>query len=353
VSAGAAAPRPFRKRRPPGNRETEVKVVFMGTAAFAVPCLRVLRDQGHEVLAVVTQPDRPAGRGQGTRPSPVKALAIEQGLPVLQPEKASQPEFIDELRALSPQVIVVVAYGQILRPAVLDIPPLGCVNVHGSLLPKLRGAAPIQWAVIRGERETGVTTMFMDPGMDTGDIILQAAEPITPEDTAGSLAERLAPQGAELLARTLDLLSRGAAPRRPQDAAAATYAPLLKREDGFLDWTEPAVALRNQIHGCNPSPGAVALREQERSDARGPVKLWRARVVEEVEATPDLEPGSIIRVATGGPLIATGEGMLQLLELQPESRPRMSGDEYGRGYRLQPGQKFTSPSSGQPPGGVS
>src|SRR5207248_1125687 len=226
--------RPFPKRHPPGNHETKVKVVFMGTAAFAVPCLQILRDRGHEIRAVVTQPDRPAGRGQGTRASPVKALAADQGLPVLQPEKASQPEFVDALRALAPEVIVVVAYGQILRPAVLEIPPLGCINVHGSLLPKLRGAAPIQWAVIRGERETGVSTMFMDPGMDTGDIILQVAEPIAPEDTAGSLAERLAPQGAELLARTLDLLSRGEAPLRPQDSEWATYAPLLKREDRFL-----------------------------------------------------------------------------------------------------------------------
>ena len=314
----------------------------MGTGAFAVPSLRALLEDGHRVPAVVTQPDRPAGRGQAMRVSPVKALAGEQGLAVLQPEKASQPEFVEELRALAPEVIVVVAYGQILRPAVLEIPPRGCINVHGSLLPKLRGAAPIQWAVIRGERETGVTTMFMDAGMDTGDIILQAAEPVTEGDTAGSLAERLAPLGARLLVRTLHLLARGEAPRRPQDLAQATYAPLLKREDGFIEWTQPAAAIRSRIHGCNPAPGAVALR-----DGR-PVKLWRARVVEEAPSlVPSPDSGMVIRIEAGGPVVAAGVGAVQLLELQPESRPRMSGDDYLRGYPLTLGQRFTSPPGGR------
>jgi methionyl-tRNA formyltransferase len=319
----------------------------MGTAAFAVPSLQALLDAGHAVQAVVTQPDRPAGRGQGLHVSPVKALAGERGLAVLQPEKASQPEFVETLRALAPEAIVVVAYGQILRPAVLEIPPRGCTNVHGSLLPKLRGAAPIQWSVIRGDRETGVTTMFMDVGMDTGDIILQAAVPITDEDTAGSLSERLAPLGAQLLIRTLDLLARGEAPRRPQDAAQATYAPMLKREDGFIDWAQPAAAVRNRIHGCNPSPGAVTLR-----DGR-PVKLWRARVAEEgADGASGFEPGTVVRLEAGGPVVTTGRGGVQLLELQPESRPRMAGDAYLRGYPLSPGQRFTPPPGGQPIGSV-
>jgi methionyl-tRNA formyltransferase len=317
-----------------------MRVVFMGTAAFAVPSLRALLEAGHAVQAVVTQPDRPAGRGQGLRVSPVKALAAESGLPVLQPEKASQPGFVEELRALAPEVIVVVAYGQILRPAVLDIPPLGCINVHGSLLPELRGAAPIQWAVIRGGSESGVTTMFMDPGMDTGDIILQAREPITPADTAGTLTERLAPRGARLLVETLELLARGEAPRRPQDSERATYAPMLKREDGFIDWSQPAIAIRSRIHGCNPSPGAVALREGR------PIKLWRARIGEE-SAAEGVEPGVVVRVEPGGPVVATGAGTLQLLEVQPESRGRLSGEEYVRGYRLTPGQQFTTPDDGQ------
>lgn len=318
----------------------------MGTAAFAVPSLRALLDAGHLVLAVVTQPDRPAGRGQGVRVSPIKSLALEADLPVLQPEKASQPEFVETLRALAPEAIVVVAYGQILRPAVLDLPPLGCINVHGSLLPQLRGAAPIQWAIIRGCRETGVTTMFMDPGMDTGDMMLQAAEPILPDDTAGSLADRLAPLGARLLVETLALVGRAEAPRRPQDSEQATYAPMLKREDGFVDWSQPAAAVRNRIHGCNPSPGALAVREGQ------PVKLWRARVVDEAAPQEGGEPGIILRIEDGGPVVATGAGAVQLLELQPESRGRLSGDEYTRGYRLAHGQRFTSPSNGQASGSV-
>jgi methionyl-tRNA formyltransferase len=180
----------------------------------------------------------------------------------------------------------------------------------------------------------------MDPGMDTGDIILQAREPVTPEDTAGSLAERLAPLGARLLAETLELLARGGAPRRPQDSERATYAPMLKREDGFIDWAQPAAAIQCRIHGCNPSPGAVALREGR------PVKLWRARVREE-NAAEEAEPGVVTRVEPGGPVVATGVGTVQLLELQPESRGRLNGDEYVRGYRLLPGQRFTTPHDGQ------
>jgi methionyl-tRNA formyltransferase len=189
--------------------------------------------------------------------------------------------------------------------------------------------------------------MFMDAGMDTGDMILRTSVPVTDEDTAGSLSERLAPLGAQLLVRALDLLARGEAPRRPQDPAAATYAPMLKREDGFIDWAEPASAIRNRIHGCNPSPGAVALRDER------PVKLWRARVVEEeLAAGPAPEPGTVVRLAGGGPVVAAGVGVVQLLELQPESRPRMSGGDYLRGYPLTRGQRFTPPPGGQPTGSV-
>jgi methionyl-tRNA formyltransferase len=323
-----------------------MRLVFMGTAAFAVPCLRALLQGGHEVPAVVTQPDRPAGRGQGLRVSPVKSLALEVGLPVLQPEKASQLEFVEALRALEPEVIVVVAYGQILRPAVLEIPPSGCINVHGSLLPELRGAAPIQWAIIRGYQETGVTTMFMDPGMDTGDVILQATEPVTPEDTAETLAGRLGPLGADLLCETLDLIARGEAPRQAQQGELATYAPMLKREDGFIDWRQPAVAIRNRIHGCNPAPGATAL-----NDGRT-VKLWRARMVDGDDSSLSSDPGTIVRVEKEGPVVAVAAGALLLLEVQPESRPRLTGEEYVRGYRLKPGSQFGSPVSGQETGSI-
>jgi methionyl-tRNA formyltransferase len=313
-----------------------LRVVFMGTAPFAVPCLQAVAAAGHEILSVVSQPDRPHGRGMKLQPTPVKAAALDLGLPVLQPEKASQPEFIDQLRELAPQVLVVVAYGQILRPAVLEIPPLGAINVHGSLLPELRGAAPIQWSIIRGYTETGVTTMFMDAGMDTGDMILKTTTPIEPEDTAGALAERLAPLGANLLRETLELLESGAAPREPQDSASATYAPMLKREDGAIRWEESADEIRCRIHGCNPAPGAFARREGS------VVKLWRARSVDSLGSE---RAGTIVSTA---PLtIRTGRGALELLEVQPESRGRLSGEEFARGYRLQPGEVW---SGGLPAG---
>lgn len=310
-------------------------VVFMGTAQFAVPCLQALIGAGHRVQAVVTQPDRPQGRGMKLRPSPVKAAALDTGLPILQPEKASDPGFIADLTAMAPQVIVVVAYGQILRQAILDIPPLGCVNVHGSLLPELRGAAPIQWSIIRGHHETGVTTMFMDRGMDTGDMILKAVTPIAPQDTAGTLAERLAPLGAELLARTVALVEAGEAPREPQDASLATYAPMLSRAHGAIDWSRPAVEVRNLIHGCNPSPGAHALRAGE------PIKIWRAEAVDEVV---DAAPGTVLDAAELR--LATGAGAVKLLEVQPENRARLDAPAYVAGYRVTTGEVWGNGPAG-------
>jgi methionyl-tRNA formyltransferase len=227
-----------------------------------------------------------------------------------------------------------VAYGQILRPVVLEIPRLGSINVHGSLLPQLRGAAPIQWSVIRGYAETGVTTMFMDAGMDTGDMILKRRVAISPEDTAGSLAERLAPVGAELLRETLGLLEAGRAPREPQDADAASYAPMLKREDGAVRWSDSAAEIRNRIHGCNPAPGAFALR------GGAPVKIWRA---EEVESGVDGAPGTVLDADQL--VIAAGAGAVRLLEVQPENRSRMRGAELARGYRILPGELWRD---GQP-----
>jgi methionyl-tRNA formyltransferase len=309
-------------------------LVFMGTAPFAVPCLEAVVRAGHRVAAVVSQPDRPRGRGMTLHPSAVKAAALELGLPVLQPEKASQPEFIDQLRALAPQAIVVVAYGQILRPAVLELPPLGCLNVHGSLLPELRGAAPIQWSILRGYSVTGVTTMFMDAGMDTGDMILKAETPVAAEDTAGALAERLAPLGAELLVRTLELLEAGAAPREPQDSSRATYAPMLRKEDGAVRWEWPAVEIRNRIHGCNPSPGAFARRGEQT------VKLWRAEV-DPVE-TGGAAPGTVLD--TERLVLTTGDGALRLVEVQPESRGRLDGPAFSRGYRVAKGEVWSNGS---------
>jgi len=308
-----------------------LNLVFMGTAGFAVPCLQAILEAGHRVSAVVSQPDRPRGRGMKLQESPVKVAAVQAGLPVLQPERASQPEFVEHLRSLAPQVIVVVAYGQILRPAVLEVPPLGCINVHGSLLPELRGAGPIQWAILRGHAETGVTTMFMDAGMDTGDMILKRSLPILPEDTAATLGERLAPLGAGLLAETLALLEAGQAPREPQDPDAATYAPMLHREDGAVDWSLPAEAIRNRIHGCNPSPGAFARREE------GVVKLWRADVIQGAAAAP---PGTVLDASRL--VIAASEGALRLLEVQPENRGRLDGETFCRGYRVAAGERWAN-----------
>jgi methionyl-tRNA formyltransferase len=302
----------------------------MGTAEFAVPSLQATVAAGRRVLAVVTQPDRPRGRGMKLQPSPVKTAALALGLPVLQPEKASQPDFADQLRRLAPQALVVVAYGQILRPSVLQIPPLGCFNVHGSLLPELRGAAPLQWAVIRGFGQTGVTTMYMDPGMDTGDMILKAAVAVRAEDTAGTLGERLAPLGAALLQETLSRVEQGSAPREPQDPERATYAPMLKREDGALRWAGSAREIRNRIHGCNPAPGAFARRGAD------VVKIWRA---ETVEGLPEAAPGTVLDRESL--VIAAGAGAARLLEVQPPDRPRMSGPDYCRGYRVAAGEVWS------------
>jgi methionyl-tRNA formyltransferase len=213
---------------------------------------------------------------------------------------------------------------------VLEIPPLGCINVHGSLLPELRGAAPIQWSILRGFPETGVTTMFMDRGMDTGDMILRESVAIAPEDTAGTLAERLAPVGAALLTRTLELLEAGTAPRTPQDAARATHAPMLRREDGVLCWEGSAEEIRNRIHGCNPAPGAYFRRNGE------PVKAWRAEVVPREPAAESARPGTVL---SAEPLVvAAGSGAVRLLEVQPESRARVPGEAYSRGQRVVPGE---------------
>lgn len=300
----------------------------MGTAPFAVPCLKALAASGREVAAVVTQPDRPTGRGLKLQASAVKLAAVELGLPVLQPERASHPDFAEQLRALAPERIVVVAYGQILKPHVLDIPPGGCVNVHGSILPELRGAAPIAWAVIRGYAETGVTTMCMDPGMDTGDMLLWESIPIGETETAGELAERLAPLGAALLLRTLDGLERAELTPVPQDSSCATYAPLLKRETGSIDWSRPAGEILHLIHGCNPAPGAFTLESGQ------VLKIWRAR--------PAGSAGGMAgEVMTLDPLtVACGEGTLELVEVHPAGRARCSGSEVARGRRWAIGSRL-------------
>ena len=247
-----------------------MNVVFMGTSAFAVPMLEGLLTSRHDVVAVVTQPDRPRGRGQRIGASPVKQVATEQRLPVLQPRRASDPQLLAELKSLAPRIIVVAAYGQLLRPALLTIPPLGCVNVHASLLPKYRGAAPINWALIRGEHMTGVTIIFIDDTLDTGPILLQSEIAIEPSDDAGSLEARLATCGAATLLHALDGMESGALRPVSQDHALATYAPKLRKEDGIIMWNQSADDLTHLIRGVTPWPGALTTHQGK------PLRIWRA-----------------------------------------------------------------------------
>jgi methionyl-tRNA formyltransferase len=302
-----------------------VRILFYGTPDFALPTLRILLAH-HEVVAVVTQPDRPAGRGQRLQASPVKELALAHGLPVLQPERVRAPGWPERLRDFAPEVAVVIAFGQILPRPVLDVPRRGSINVHASLLPRYRGAAPIAWAIIRGERETGITTFQMDEGMDTGPMLLRRALAIEPDETAGELAGRLAEIGAGVLLETLaglDALAPVA-----QDAAAATLAPRLRKADGVLDWTRPATELAARIRGLNPWPGAST------ATPLGRLLVWRAR------ARPGTgEPG--VLTATDGALrIGTGAGLLEPLEVQPENRRAMDWETFLHGARLEAGAAF-------------
>lgn len=293
----------------------------MGTPDFAVPSLQALLDAGYPVVGVVTQPDKPRGRGGKLAASPVKELALAHGLPVLQPRRIRRPEAVAELRALAPDLTVTAAFGQILSQEVLDIPPLGSINVHASLLPRWRGAAPIHRAVMAGDRETGITIMYMDAGMDTGDIIRQQAIPIGPAETAGEVSDRLAALGAELLVQTVRLIEQGRAPRTPQASALATYAPKLEKRDEWIDWSEPTAAVCNRIRGLCPWPVAYT------TGRRGILKVWQAS-----PAAGSGAPGTVLGlVKNRGPLVATGDGAVVLEVVQPESRGRMAGHAFAAG----------------------
>lgn len=310
---------------------TKMRIVFMGTPRFAVPSLRAVVQAGHEVALVVTAPDKPAGRGFKLTPPPVKLAAQKLMLPVFQPEKLNVPESLRVIEKARPEVLVVVAYGRILREQCLAIPPKGCINVHPSLLPKYRGPAPIQHALLNGDEVTGVTTIFMDAGMDTGDIILQRPVPIDPEDTAGSLSQKLAEVAAELLVETLALIEEKRAPRIPQDHSQATYAPILPPEIAHLNFTEPAVRLRNLICALNPDPGAFAFFRGKR------VKFWRAQVVAQQCNTA---PGTIVVVDKNRLLIATGDGLLAPTELQTEGKKSLPVSEWLKGTQPNVGERF-------------
>lgn len=304
-----------------------MRIVFMGTPDFAVPCLQRLLEDGHEVPAVFTQPDKPVGRHAVLTPPPVKQLALSHGIPVYQPTKMRDGTVAALLRELAPDCLVVVAYGRILPQEILDVPPRGCVNIHGSLLPLYRGAAPIQWSVIRGETVTGVTSMFMDAGMDTGDIIDTLTTPIGENETAGELFERLAPLGARLLSTTLAAIADGTVTRRPQNDAEATMAPMLEKAMGRLDLTRPARELHNQVRGMNPWPGAFCTAGGKT------LKIHETRVTAGSGA-----PGTLL--CADPVTVACGEGALQLVTVQPEGKPRMAAEAWLRGARLPQGARL-------------
>jgi len=299
--------------------QARLRLVFLGTPNFAVPTLEAIVNAGHDVLCVVTQPDRPAGRGQQLVASPVKQTAVRLGLTVYQPERIRRPEAMEQLAALHPDAMVVVGYGQIIPQSIIDIPPHGIINVHASLLPKYRGAAPVQWAIANGETTTGVTTMRIDAGLDTGDMLLKAETEIGAEETAAELGARLARIGADLLVETLAALDT-IVPQK-QDQSQATYAPLLKKEDGLIDWREPARVIHNRLRGFQPWPGAYTrFRGQQ-------LHIWKARVAPHTPGPPGL-------FASPPPRVICGEGALELIEVQLEGRKRMSADAFANGQRL-------------------
>jgi methionyl-tRNA formyltransferase len=306
-----------------------LRIAFMGSPDFAVPTLEAVLAR-HEVVAVVTQPDKPSGRGRHVEPPPVKLVAERAGVPVLQPRSARTPEFLEALRAYGPDVAVVVAYGKILPQAVLDVPRHGCLNVHGSLLPRYRGAAPIQWAIIRGETETGITIMKLDAGMDTGPMLLARAVAIGVEDTAGTLAARLAPVGAELMLEALARLEAGTLVETAQDGSLATLAPILKKEDGRIDWTQPATAVRDRVRGVDPWPGATASLDGE------VLKMWRPLAVPGGGA-----PGEVIGADRDGLLVACGDGAVALGELQLPGRKRLGAGAFLAGRPVPAGTRLS------------
>ena len=311
-----------------------LRVLFMGTAELSCDSLRALIASPHsQVIAVVTQPDRPKGRELKLQPSPVKALALQASLPVLQPERARDEAFLGALREVRPDLIAVAAYGQILPQSILDLPRYGCLNVHTSLLPRYRGAAPIQWAILNGEAETGVTIMKMDVGLDTGDILTQAPTPINPDDNSETLHDRLARMGAVLLVRTIPDYVAGKLNPRPQPAEGATYAPKIKKQDGHLDWNLPALTLWNRVRGLMPWPGAFShLPGQPQPHL---LKIWQAEVVD--RSGP---PGEVLQADKAGVVVACGHDALRILILQREGGRRLPAQDFLAGHPLRPGQRL-------------
>lgn len=305
-----------------------MRVIFMGTPDFAVPSLEALLTK-HEVVLVVTQPDKPKGRGKKMVPTPVKACALEHGIPVLQPEKVKEPEFVEQLRSYEPDLIAVTAFGQILSEPILEMPKYGCINVHGSLLPKYRGAAPMQWSIIDGEKVTGITTMYMAKGLDSGDMLLKAEVEITDEDTFGTIHDKMAVTGANLLLDTLDQLEAGTLERIPQDHDAATYAPMITKETGHIDWSKNRQDIINLIRGLNPVPAAYTIYEEE------VLKIFGA-ALSDVQADSAAN-GEIVAVVKKGFVVKCGDGCLLITEVQARGGKRMMTDAYLRGHAMKEG----------------
>lgn len=303
-----------------------MKLVFMGTPDFAVPSLKALVEAGYDVAAVFTQPDKPKNRGMKLQPTPVKEYALTQNIPVFQPAKLRDGEAYAVLKDLSPDLIVVAAYGKILPVDILELPPLGCINVHSSLLPKYRGAAPINWAILNGEDESGVTIMYMAEGLDTGDMILQEKTPITLEDTASSLHDRLADMGAELVVKAVSMLAEGSAVRTPQDDALSCYAPMLSKELSVMDWGRTARQLHDQVRGLAPWPSAITQLDGVRC------KIWATTLTGE---TSGKVPGTIVQADKKALKIVCGDGqVLRIDELQPDGKKRMAATAFLLGHPI-------------------
>lgn len=311
----------------------KMRVVFMGTPDFSVGTLKALIAAGHEIAGVVTQPDKPKGRGHSVQFTPVKEEALRHGLTVYQPEKVRDPGFIETLRQMEPEVIVVVAFGQIIPKEILNLAPLGCINVHASLLPKYRGAAPIQWAVLDGEKESGVTIMRMDEGLDTGDMMAKAVVPLDAEETSGSLFGKLSQVGADLLVQTLDALREGTVTYEKQPLESPTpYAGMIRKQMGQIDWNNSAGKIERLIRGMSPWPSAYTYLNKKT------LKIWKAHVIPE---QTDAQPGTVIRTDKRGLYVACADGVLCLDEVQLEGKKRMACADFLRGYQVTESTKLT------------
>ena len=316
-----------------------MKIVFMGTSQFALPSLETLV-KGEEIVGVVTQPDRPRGRGRKVEPSPVKRMAEKYKLPLYQPTALEHPRFRDWLRGLKPELIIVVAYGQILPPDILHFPPRGCLNAHASLLPRYRGAAPIEWALIKGEKRTGVTIILMNEGMDEGDMILQESMDIGPDDTAGILAERLASLSAKLFLGSLEKIREGKIEPTPQASEEATYAPRLKKSNGLIDWRTSARNIHNLVRGLNPRPGAYTYVGRVGKGQKKMLKIWRTELPADNRKPiiAEGQPGRVVEIIKDeGLIVIAGRESLLIKEVQGEGGRKMSVEEYVKGHPLKVG----------------